>query len=286
MTLAPPDLTDRVEARKELVRRGPKARDLVLRKFISGGLDGDGRLAALGVLQAHWNADVEDLFRLLLNDASPDVRRLAADGLGCTPSRRTARDHEALVEGCSATTARPSGGPAALALGRVGGDGAPTPWSTPPGRRRKDAFLTDAYLRGLERLGKPGIDALLALAASGRQGARPRRSSAFLALRTKPAADALPELLANPHLTAASASLVRSYTNYQFDPPLSLDPLADVPDRARRTSRPSSIAAAGGVRRQRHLIDAEGDRARRSACSTPPDAETRLAAIKRSRRPG
>src|SRR5581483_2925115 len=76
-----PDLTDRVAARNELVRRGPKARDAVLRLFVSGALRPDGRLVALGVLQAHWTPAVEDLFRLLLNDISPDVRRLAADGL-------------------------------------------------------------------------------------------------------------------------------------------------------------------------------------------------------------
>ena len=80
-------------------------------------------------------------------------------------------------------------------------------------------------LRAIERLGKPGIDALLSLAASGDKE-RDLAVDAFLGLRTKPAADALSELLLRPDLTATQReALVRSYTNYQFDPPLSLDPL-------------------------------------------------------------
>ncbi|HEV3386990.1 MAG TPA: PVC-type heme-binding CxxCH protein, partial [Gemmata sp.] len=220
-----PDLTDRVEARKELVRRGPKARDLVLRKLVSGKLDGDARIPALGVLFAGWNADVEDLCRLLLNDASPDVRRVAVEGLGMHAKPKDYRLIEALMKALAdqEPAVRRAG---ALALGRIGGESAPSALvNYLQVDREGDAFLKDAYLRALERLGKPGIDALLSLASSGDKE-REIAIEAFVALRSKAAADALPELLMRPDIsTPQREALVRSYTNYQFDPPISLDPL-------------------------------------------------------------
>src|SRR5581483_8401050 len=70
------DLTDRVEARKELVRRGPTSAELVLKAVAAGKLHGDAQLVGMGVLQAHWSAEAEALFLQFLNDASPDVRRI------------------------------------------------------------------------------------------------------------------------------------------------------------------------------------------------------------------
>jgi putative heme-binding domain-containing protein len=220
-----PDLTDRVEARKELVRRGPKARDLVLRKLVSGGLDGDGRLPAIGVLLAHWNGEVEDLCRLLLNDTSPDVRRIAVEGLGLHAKPGDARVAESIIKalGDPEPAVRRAG---ALALGRVGGGGAASSLVNHlQADRDGDVFLKDAYLRALERLGKPGIEALLALAASGDKD-RDLAVAAFLGLRSLPAAEGLAELLNRPDLTVAQReALVRSYANYQADPPMSLEPV-------------------------------------------------------------
>lgn len=220
-----PDLTDRVEARKELVRRGPKSRDLVLRELISGGLDGDGRLTALGVLLAHWNGEVEDYCRLLLNDSSADVRRVAVEGLGLHAKPGDARVAESIIRalGDAEPAVRRA---AALALGRVGGEGAASSLVNHlQADRNGEAYLKDAYLRALERLGKPGIEALLVLAASGDKD-RDLAVAAFLGLRTKAAADGLGELLLRPDLSVVQReSLVRSYANYQFDPPISLDPV-------------------------------------------------------------
>jgi quinoprotein glucose dehydrogenase len=225
--LGAPDLTDRVVARNELVRRGPKARDAVLRLFVSGGLNPDGRLAALGVLQPHWSPAVEDLFRLLLNDLSADVRRLAAEGLGQRGRPRDARNHEALANllGDESPAVRRA---AALAMARIGGEAAAgilvNAYRQDDG---KDVFLTDGYLRAVERLGKPGMDALLALAETGRKADLDKVTAAFAGFRTRPGAEALPKLLANQHLTADHrADLVRSYGNYLLDPPLSMDPMA------------------------------------------------------------
>jgi putative membrane-bound dehydrogenase-like protein len=217
-----PDLTDRVEARKEAVRRGPAAARLVLRRFVSGGFSPDGRLVAMGVLQAGWSAEVADLFRLLLNDASPDVRRLAADGLGLHPTPADSRTHEALVRllGDDSPAVRRA---AALAVGRVGVTGAAealaNAWKADD---RRDPFLSDAYLRGLEKLGRPGVEAILALANSGQKADLDAAVAAFAGFRERAAAAALPDLLAHPHLSPDQrAELVRSFANYQFDPPLS-----------------------------------------------------------------
>jgi putative membrane-bound dehydrogenase-like protein len=225
--LAAPDFSDRLVARDELIRRGVKARGLVLSKVVSGTLPPAGRLPALGVLAAIWNHDVEDLFRLLLNDESADARRLAADALGQHAKPGDLETHDALARllGDHSPAVRRA---AALALARVGNEGAAdalvNAWKEDDG---KDAFLTDAYLRGFERLGKRGIDALIAVAESGSHADRDRVAVAFTGLRTKAAAEALLQLIANPHLLPGQrADLVRSYANYLFDPPLSFEPLA------------------------------------------------------------
>ncbi|HEV3436447.1 MAG TPA: PVC-type heme-binding CxxCH protein [Gemmata sp.] len=277
--LARPDLTDRVEARKELVRRGPKARDLVLRKLISGGLDGDARIPALGVLFAGWNADVEDLCRLLLHDSSSDVRRVVVEGLGQHAKPNDYRIVEALMKalGDQEPAVRRAG---ALALGRIGGEGAPSALvNYLQADHEGDVFLKDSYLRALERLGKPGIDALLSLASSGDKE-RDIAVEAFLALRTKPAADALPELLSRPDITTAQReALVRSYTNYEFDPPISLDPL--VAFLARRPNESVEV-----IRAAVEVFAVSGDANARKATDivlgllSHPDDDVRYVAIK------
>jgi putative membrane-bound dehydrogenase-like protein len=275
-----PDLTDRVEARKELVRRGPTARDLVLRKLVSGGLDGDARIPALGVLFANWNADVEDLCRLLLNDSSPDVRRVVVEGLGQHARPSDYRIVEAIMKalGDQEPAVRRAG---ALALGRIGGEGAPSALINylQVDHQQGDVFLKDSYLRALERLGKPGIDALLSLASSGDKE-REIAIEAFLALRGKAAADALPEMLARPDITTAQReALVRSYTNYQFDPPLSLDPL--VTFLARRPNESLEV-----IRAALEVFAASGDANARKATDlvlallAHQDDEFRYVAIK------
>jgi len=277
-SLSLPDFTDRVEARKELVRRGTKSRDLVLKKFLSGGLDAEGRLPGLGVLLAHWNSDVEDLCRLLsLNDASPDVRRAAIDGLGMHAKPKDGRVVETLVKAIG-DREPPVRRAAAMALGRVGGDAAPgTLISGYLADHDGDPFLKDGYLRALERLGKPGIDAILSLAASGDKE-RDEAVEIFLTLRTQPAADALPELMLRPDLTIPQReSLIRSYTNYQFDPPISLDPLAEF--LARRSNEPASVVQAAV-----EVFAANGQNNPKAVAFvlgllTKPDEATRLVAI-------
>src|SRR5262249_15992651 len=115
----------------------------------------------------------------------------------------------------------------AIAMGRLGcpgaGDNLASSLSFDEG---KDVFLRDGYARALEMLGKPGIDALIALADSGAQKDTDSVVEVYRGLRSQAAVDALIRILKNPHVSSPQrAELVRSAINYQFDPPLSLEPL-------------------------------------------------------------
>jgi quinoprotein glucose dehydrogenase len=275
-----PDLTDRVEARKELVRRGSKSRGIVLAKFVSGKFTDEGKLPALGLLQSYWNQDVEDLFRLQINDDSADVRRIVVEALGLHAKPKDKRAQEVLVKaiGDREPSVRHA---AAMALGRVGGEGSArvlvNAWTND---NSKDAFLKDAYIRGLERLGKPGIDALLALAASSEKGLT-QTVNAFITLRTREGAAAIPELLNNPQTSPAQReALVSSYNNYQFDPPISLDPLANYL-ALNQDEAPSVIGAAVDVFAASPTgLDSPKATQIVLGLLARPDADVRLAAIR------
>jgi quinoprotein glucose dehydrogenase len=242
--LASPEFSDRLKARDELIRRGVSSRDVVLKRFISGSIDGDARLVAIGVLQAFWQGDVEDLFRLLLRDASPDVRRLAVEAIGQHAKKKDIRTQEAIQRLLSDEhpTVRRA---AAMAVSRIGADGAGdmlvNAWTH---EQLQDPFLVDGYLRGIEQLGKPGIDAMISLANSGQNKQLERVANAFITFRTLPASQGLLELIQNEHLSAEwRASLIRSFTNYQFETPLSLDPLADYLAKRPQEPMPVKLAA-------------------------------------------
>ena len=241
----PPDLTDRVEARKELVRRGPKARDLVLRKFVSGGLDGDGRLPALGVLLAALERGRR---RPVPAAAQRRRRRTCAGsrstGSACTRSRGDARVAEALMKALG--DPEPGRAPRRGAGAR-------------PRRRRRRGRRAGQRLqadRERRRVPEGRLHPRRSSGSASRASTRCCRSpasgdkdrdlavEAFLALRTQAggrrAAGTAPAARTSP--PAQREALVRSYTNYQFDPPMSLDPLADY--LARRPNEPLEVVRA------------------------------------------
>lgn len=274
------DMTVRVEARKELVRRGSKVRDAVLQRFVDGKWSDAARPTAFGVLAAQWSPEIAELALALAKDTDPTVRRLAVEALGQHASRGDIRVQEVLIKRF-ADDDRAVRRAAALAIGRLGADGAGdalvTVWRQDDSQ---DPFLLDGYLRAIEKLGKPGMAALLALAGSGQADDLSRVVFAFTGFRSPAAATALPELLGNVHLTDEQrADLIRSYTNYQFDPPLSLEPLAEMlADRAGNSAAVSTaalgtLAAADGLNGPKAtalvlaLLDAK-------------NADVRLAAVK------
>lgn len=228
--LRSPDMTVRTRAQHELLRRARTEPTAVAELFLDTIRDNTAplpvRLLALGGAQQLWSEAVRKVVTEMLADGEPDVRRMAADALARHVKLKDLAAHEALLKLLS--DAHPAvRRAAALAIGRVGAEGAGdvlvNAWKA---EESKDPFLIDAYLRGIEMLGRPGIDALLVLAQSGRDTDLNRVTTAFLGLRTKPAADAVVSLLENPHLgTPQRVALIGSLANYQFDPPMPLTPL-------------------------------------------------------------
>ncbi len=236
------DATTRRLAQIELARRGEPSWATFTAVANDNKAAVPSRLLAVSGLQQLWNADAEKVLLNLLTDNDADVRRVACDAVGRNSKEFAAGEALAKLLADDSPAVRRA---AVLAVGHFGAGNAAdiilTAWKADDG---KDSFLADAYLRALERLGKPGIDALLALADSGDDIHLKRVADSYAGLRTKPAYDALPALLGNPHLKAdAKADLVRSYLNYQFDPPLSLDPLAKF--LSTHSDEPADVKRAG-----------------------------------------
>ena len=226
-TLSAEDASDREHAARELARRGEKERPALLKLFMDADAPDPARMAALGALESMWNADVQAAAAFALeHDSNPDVRRLSADALGLNAAKGDDDVHVVLLRALNdaAPEVRRS---AALAMSHVAADGAPdnliNTWAFDDGR---DPYLRDGLVRAIENLGKPGVERLIALGESGSQKNLDKAVQAFTMMRTRPAADALPQMLGNPHLSAAQrAALVRSYENYLLDPPVSLAPM-------------------------------------------------------------
>src|SRR5262249_47024704 len=131
--LASEDLSDRLRAQRELVRRGDKHRAALL-KLVEDSKDQPitARIAALAALQSFSNEAVREAFRYedvekaacnRLADAEPDSRRRGAEGLPLSCARGEKPAHEALVErlGDPEPEVRRA---AALAIGRIAAPGA------------------------------------------------------------------------------------------------------------------------------------------------------------------
>jgi putative membrane-bound dehydrogenase-like protein len=226
--LAAEDFSDRLVAQRELVRRGPRSRSDLLQLLTDRTQAVPARLMALGALESFWNPEVRAAFIELLDDPLPDFRRLAADGLSLNAAAGDPEAHAALLKilGDPDPAVRRA---VALAIGRVNAPGAAdalvNAYKFDDG---KDVYLTDGYLRAVERTGPAGVARLIDLAGDGSSPNRDKAVAGFVAARARGMAEAIPGLLSNPHLTAPQrAELIRSYANYEFEPPLSLDPLID-----------------------------------------------------------
>jgi quinoprotein glucose dehydrogenase len=223
------DASDREHARRELAKRGEKNRPALVKLFQDADQPDAGRIAALGALESMWNDDARAAaLAVLAHDSNADLRRLAADALGLNAARGDEDVHAGLLAALhdAAPEARRS---AALAMSRVAADGAAdalvNTWAADDGR---DLYLRDGLVRAIENLGKPGVDRLIALGESGVQKETDKAALAFTMMRTRPAAEAIPRLLENPHLAAAQrAAVLRSYENYLLVPPVSAAPALD-----------------------------------------------------------
>lgn len=228
-TLSSSEFSDRQRAQRELARRGQYPRLRQLLRDQSKALA--ARIAALGGLECLETRDkaplLNDLMDLL-NDKETDLRRLAADGLALNAKPGDKKVTAALLErlGDPEPSVRRA---IALAMGHVAAPGVEDSLvNAYKFEDTDDVYLRDGILRAIELTGKRGIDKLLALAESGDERDRNRVVEAFLGLRIRAGAQAIPTFLDNPHLTSEQrAGLLRSYSNYLLDPPVSLEPVVD-----------------------------------------------------------
>jgi putative heme-binding domain-containing protein len=227
-TLSSEEASFRTRAQQELVRRGENNRPELLKLLADEDAPQRARIAALGALQSFWNADVQKEFVWLLREGDPDLRRLAAEGVGLNAEAGDKAAQDALLRTLS--TDNPCVRRAvALAMGRLNAPGADEALVNALAfDDGKDPYLLDGLVRAIERLGKPGIERLLALGESGVAKDTHRVVEAFTMMRTRPAYEALPTVLRNPHLSEADrAALIRSYNNFLLDPPVSVQPVFD-----------------------------------------------------------
>ena len=237
-TLTSEEAGDRERARRELVKRGDKNRKALIKLLDSEETPLVGRIAVLGALQWMYDDDVQASFEKALKNGDAELQRLTAEALGLWAKKGDRNVQNALLLALSSEDLSVRRA-VAVAMGRLAGPGAADNLATTLSfDESKDVFLRDGILRGLEMLGKPGIDALIALADSGVQKDTDKVVEAFLSLRTREAFAALPTLLKHMHVVSHQrAELIRSTANYQLDPPVSLDPLvAFVASQAKETS--------------------------------------------------
>ncbi|MBI1832055.1 MAG: HEAT repeat domain-containing protein, partial [Planctomycetes bacterium] len=226
-TLESDNFSDRQRAQHEIVRRGDKQREALL--AVLKDVDKKSivaRIAALGALQSFWNKDVKEAFIERLRDFSPDVRRLAADGLALHCTKADDDAHDALV-GIANDDDFAVRRAVFLAIGRLNhGAAADVLVNALQFDKRLDEYLTDGLTRALELTGKDGIAKFLALADSGSEKDLERVLEVYPTLRTREAADGIPMLLKNYHVKPEQkVALIRSYSYYQLDPPVSVEPL-------------------------------------------------------------
>ncbi len=208
-TLSSANQTDRERARMALVRGGHFAELLGVLKNKRANVY--ARVAALGGVQSKWSPETEAAVVETLTDDSADLRRLAADALALNGKA----GDDGLTKLLSARLSDPdpkARRAAALAVGRIGGAGAAD--ALYAALLTEDRYLFDGVVRALERLGKRGIDKLVA-----EQAVKP-----FLSLKTRDGVEALPKMIAATRDDASRAALVRSYRNYILDPPIDPSP--------------------------------------------------------------
>jgi putative membrane-bound dehydrogenase-like protein len=220
------NFSDRQKAQQELVRRGAKLLPSWLDVLKNGSTP--ARIAALGAVQSFWNDDVQKAIIELLAAAPDELRRLGVEAIGLNAPRGNQEACDILLAGLSDQS------PAVLravvvALGKVGGEGAAEALvNALRFDKGKDEYLRDGIVRGLEHSGKDAFLHLLALADSGEAKDLERLLEVYPAFRTREAVPGILTLLNNYHVTPEQkVELIRSYNNYQFEPPIDVTPLAE-----------------------------------------------------------
>ena len=124
-TLSSEDASVRGVAQHEIVKRGKEQRPALLKLLQDKDQPLRAGVAALGALEAFWNADVQAAFLTVLRFGEPDMQRLAADGLGRNAKPGDEKVHALLLKNLSADEL-PVRRAVMLAIGRVNAPAPPT----------------------------------------------------------------------------------------------------------------------------------------------------------------
>ncbi|WP_435022240.1 PVC-type heme-binding CxxCH protein [Tundrisphaera sp. TA3] len=282
-------------AAREIVGRGAAvARGPLLGTLADPAKPIHARLLGLQGARTFWDETVEAAMVQALTDPHPDVRRLAAQALAWEPKSPNPQ----LIARLAPLLADADAGvvrEAVLAVGRHA-DHRPGPSSVVLVRRLfadpgMDPTTRDGYIRALERLGDAGVEEL-AVAVRTKHGADRVRAIAFwTSLRSAPAAERLPGLVAMPDLTGTErAALIRHYLDFPASIAMPTQGLADWAARHPEAESPVKLAvldvclSAGNPASALvlRLIDDEDEATRLAAIevaarSRPPGSMARLA---------
>ncbi|MGE0609759.1 MAG: PVC-type heme-binding CxxCH protein [Pirellulales bacterium] len=242
------DFQLRQRVQQELIRRGgSKQRARFLTVAASQGRSSPARVSAMGAACQMFNRDVYDALIRLLNDGSFEIRRAAAELLG-----RNAPDnsHEAIaglgqaMQDPHPAVARSAGLAYGELVALLAADDqrkfrlAEQLRNAMAACDRDDVYLFDGFVRGLEKLGRLGVDKLLLWAWSNDDTKCETAIAAVERMRTVEAADGLDRLLQGDTSfdDDQTIRLMRTYRNILVEPPISAgrvaEWLAEHPDAA------------------------------------------------------
>ncbi len=225
--LTTPEASDRRLAGAELGRRGPKQLPGLLKLAKNNDEPVLARLAALSAALPLWDDDVRKTCLSLTRTSENDLRRQVVQALGLYAAPRDLGVQNVLIKilDDGDLTVRRA---VAVTMGRLAAPGAVDALAnTLTFDEGRHPAWVQGLVHGIDLLGKPGIDRLISVADSGVETEIAKIVQAFTALHARPAIEALPKLLLNPHLTARQRTLLlRTIPHYRFDPPISLDFIA------------------------------------------------------------
>lgn len=258
-------------------RQGADLREKLRERVLDDLERTDVRIACLTTFATLGGDEARDLCTTCLGEGNVDVRRVAAATLG-----RIARaeDLDAIMALEKLLDDR-SPGPrraAALSLGALSPGSVELLANALRFDDMKSDMLTEGLVRGVERLGQSGVEKVLELAQSGKEGDRDRAVNAFRMMRTRPGAEMLWELVSDPHLTADQrVALVKHSATFQLKEPVSAEPfakwLARNPNQSPELAGPAFDALSAHADNLRHVAMVA------NAFLSARDSSTRMAAI-------
>lgn len=236
------DFETRQRATNELASRGEKTRATFLKLLADEKAPAHARIHALGGIQRFWNDAVTTALVKALKDKNPNIRRLAADGLGSRlryapvgtepkygyllPNVFVSRGLELQFRTEEDLAVKRQ---LALALTKIyGGRAAPLVVSELYHDDSGDVYYRDGLLRAVEHSGKPGIARFTRWLKSDDEASREIAVRVLEAFRTREAVEELAQAVeASDKLTSGQRiRLFASYRNYQLNPPITADPVA------------------------------------------------------------